>query len=227
MMSFVALELFHGAVRAWPDLTGGTSGIAGVPRPETIDLLGLHLGFQSSSSIYWLTLVLAAITMALALLLTGGAFGLRLRAIAASERLAESAGVSVFRHRMFILALSAGLLGLCGPLEVSFSRLASPSNFELGVAIDWLVFAAVGDRFGAYGPAAVAAVLVTLTQIVFTELGVYRVILYGLILIVTVAAPRVSWPARPARAKLRPAEGDARPASAAESRTPRSIQERL
>jgi branched-chain amino acid transport system permease protein len=186
MMSFVLLEMFQGALRQAPSVTGGQSGIAGVPRPGPIALGPLTLSFDGTTDFYWLVLVLALAALAFAICLNASKTGLRMKLIASSERLAESAGVSVFRHRLAVLGSSAFILGLCGPFVASFTRLASPSSYALDVSIDWLVYAAVGARFGAFGPAAVAVALVALTQVVFTQIGIYRMVLYGLILILAV-----------------------------------------
>lgn len=186
MMSFVLLEMFQGGLRQLDPVTGGQSGISGVPRPETIDVGTLHIDFNLTENFYWLTLALALATLAFAVWLASSRVGLRLKLIASSEKLAASAGVSVFSHRLAILGSSAFILGLCGPLVATFTRLASPSSYALGTSIDWLVYAAVGARFGTFGPALVAVVLVALTQIVFTQMGIYRVVLYGLILILAV-----------------------------------------
>ncbi|MGE4239071.1 branched-chain amino acid ABC transporter permease [Ramlibacter sp.] len=186
MMSFVLLEMFQGLLRQADDYTGGQSGISGVPRPGTIALGGWEIDFSKTENIYWLTLVLTLLTLGFVVWLTGSRTGLRLKLIAASEKLAESAGVSVFKHRLAILGSSAFILGVCGPLVATFTRLASPSSYSLHISIDWLVYAAVGARFGTYGPALVAIVLVALTQIVFTQMGIYRVVLYGVILILAV-----------------------------------------
>jgi branched-chain amino acid transport system permease protein len=149
-------------------------------------LFGVTASFNSTASLYWLALVLTVVMLFLPVHIRGSAFGLKLKAIAASEKLAESAGVSVFKYRLIILALSSLLLGLCGPIIAASTRLASPSNYGLDAGIDWLVYAALGARLGPFGPAIAAAVLVTLTQVVFTQIGVYRLILYGLLLILTV-----------------------------------------
>ena len=186
MMSFVLLEMFQGLLRQVDTVTGGQSGISGVPRPESIDIDGTVIDFSTTQNMYWLTLALAFGTLVFVVWLSSSRAGLRLKLIAASEKLAESAGVSVFRHRLAILASSAFILGLCGPLVATFTRLASPSSYSLHISIDWLVYAAVGARFGTFGPALVAVVLVALTQIVFTQLGIYRVVLYGVILILAV-----------------------------------------
>jgi branched-chain amino acid transport system permease protein len=186
MMSFVLLEMFQGLLRQAASVTGGQSGIAGVPRPGAIGLGPLSISFDGTTGFYLLTLVLAVATLAFCILLDASKTGLRMKLIASSEKLAESAGVSVFTHRLAALGSSAFILGLCGPLVASFTRLASPSSYALDVSIDWLVYAAVGARFGAFGPAAVAVALVALTQIVFTQIGVWRFVLYGLILIAAV-----------------------------------------
>ena len=160
-------------------LTGGSSGIAGVPIPA---ILGHQLSFADLE-----IFCVAAVVVTLWLLRNlsksswGGAFALLKRGPAA----AQSAGISIYRTKLTVYFLSSVLAGFAGAIFPQIDGTVGPTSFPLSQAILLLAGPVVGGLGGMLGPVAGMAVLL-LIPVAFSGLAQYSLLIYGLALIVVV-----------------------------------------
>jgi branched-chain amino acid transport system permease protein len=107
---------------AW--LTRGANGVTGIPRP-------LHAQFTGHYDLFYLMLVLAAVTLVYVGLerVRRSPFGRVLRAIREDEVVAAVAGKPVFRFKVQAFALGAGVAGLAGILFAHYLAYVEPNMF--------------------------------------------------------------------------------------------------
>jgi branched-chain amino acid transport system permease protein len=117
-----------------------------VPPP---DLLGLPLtqGWQ----LYYLCLAVLALVVLAAINLVRSPTGRALVAIRDSEISAQSLGVSLFRYKTAVFALSAGITGLAGALLAHRMRFISPDAFNFLLSIQLLLMVVVGGLGSIHG----------------------------------------------------------------------------
>lgn len=147
-------------------LTGGPVGLFGVT---------LRIG----------TPALFVIAIAVALLLSQlerRSLGRSLLVLRIDEQLARAVGVEVVRQRNFIFALSASLGALAGALNTIATSSVAPTGFSFDLIVTGLTMAVVGG-VGSWLGAAIGTVIVVWFPQVFSFVGAYRSIVYGVMVV--------------------------------------------
>lgn len=171
----VASEVFN----AWSSLTGGPSGLYGIPNAS---VLGLQ--FDTPYKMYWLSAAVMVIALAAAAALVKTHVGRALRAIRADEMVAASCGIDVAKYKRRILAISAALAGAAGALYAYFTSFISPESFGLDLSVLVVAMAVIGGLGSTRGAVIGAAFLVLFPE--FTrQYGEWRDLIYGLVLFAT------------------------------------------
>jgi branched-chain amino acid transport system permease protein len=162
------------------DLTGGPSGLVGIPAFEVAGF-----AFDTQTRMYYLVLALSVV---LVVLLEGGmrlGFGRALKAVRSDQLAAAALGVNVGRHKVIALCISAALASLSGSLYAFNFHFLSPEivsttrSFEM---IAMLVLGGEGTLIGGFFGSLVLTLLPTLVQ----DLAVYKTAVEGAILVVIV-----------------------------------------
>ncbi len=113
--------------------TGGTNGLTNF---ETF--LGMDFNSaQTKLSMYYLTVVVLAAVVALAIWLTGSRLGKILVAIRDGENRVRFLGYNPVTFKMFVYSLSAALAGLAGMLFVLQEGIVSPAQMGIVPSIEW------------------------------------------------------------------------------------------
>ena len=170
--------IVDGAATEWRGLTGGATGIAGIPGPfdgiagalpET--LAGLHG-----------TAALACLCCAAGLAgfgwLRRSPLGLAMAALAAAPAAARSVGVQAVRVRTAAFVIAAGAAGVAGGLQAGLTGFIAPSSFPFSQSILFLLVVMVGGAGSTAGPLA-GAVLVGLLPELLSGLAEYRQLVFG------------------------------------------------
>jgi branched-chain amino acid transport system permease protein len=168
------------------ELTGGPSGLPGVPRLTVGSFI-----FDGDAEYYYLVWGVVLLLIGLSLNIVNSRVGRALRALHASEAAAESIGVDASRLKLQVLVLSAAYASVAGSLYVHYMQFVSPHAFDFGVSVRLVVMAAVGGLasvWGApFGAAAVMLVTVLLREalplVIPNASGEHITIFYGLVLI--------------------------------------------
>jgi branched-chain amino acid transport system permease protein len=176
----------HLAFVEFKDITGGPSGLPGVP---PFALLGF--AFDSDTKRYYLTTGAALLTLVVARNVVNSRIGRALRSIHGSEVAAETLGVDTARHKLQVFALSAGMTSVAGSLYAHHLALVSPAAFTFVASVEFLVMAAVGGLASVWGAPFGAAAITILTEAIRRAMphllshasGEHEVIAYGLILV--------------------------------------------
>lgn len=143
----------------WRNLTGGQSGIPGVP-PLAIGRFALDTHIRLYCLV-WGMVYLATVASAN---LMHSRSGRALRAISSSELAAETAGINAGRYKLQVFVLSAGLASLAGSLFVHNLSFANPEPFDFAYSIELVVMAVLGGLGNIWGPVVGAATITVLGE---------------------------------------------------------------
>lgn len=166
------------------NLTNGTFGISGIPRPR---FLGSDL--SSIEGMATLSLATAGLCGVLAWLLLSSPWGRLLKAIRDDELAARSLGKRVRLAKVQAFAVSSGLVAVAGVLYASYVGYLDPSSASLNESILMLSVVIVGGGGNQRGPIVGALVILLIPEALrFMALGDaaaanLRLGVYGLLLI--------------------------------------------
>lgn len=167
----------------WRDLTNGSLGIAGIPRPE---LLGIAL--TTERFLLVALLFLGAVWGASHLIVTSS-FGRVLKAIREDEHAIQVFGYRAVRFKLTIFVISAGMAAVAGSLLASYLTYIDPSSFTLLESVFILAIIILGGLSNLSGSVLGAALLVLLPEALRfvgfpAEIaGHMRQLVYGVLLI--------------------------------------------
>jgi branched-chain amino acid transport system permease protein len=175
----------------WIQLTGGYSGVVGIPLPDPILIPWIgSIGFQTMAAQYYLVLAFLLLTLLVVHRLVYSLLGLSFMAIRNNEVLAEAVGVNTFAGKVLSFVISNFFAGLAGGLYASLVGSISPSTASIEMTFNWLIWLLIGGVATLAGPIVGAfAIPLIMEHLQFLEL--YRMILFGVLLIVVIIyAPR-------------------------------------
>lgn len=168
-------------------LTGGPSGLSGIPR---LSLGGLSIG----SDIEFFYLVWAVVFLLLLGVhnLVNSRVGRALRAIHESEHAAETSGIDTAKLKLQAFVFSALLAGLAGGLYAFYVTFISPSPFSFHTSVQFVLMAVIGGLGTFWGPLLGVSLVVALGEFLRWAVpliipgagGEYQIIFFGLILVV-------------------------------------------
>lgn len=164
----VQLVLVH-----WEPVTGGTSGLRGVPG---VSIAGYAL--TGNLQHYYFLLVWCALALGLALRVRSSKLGRAMLALRDSEIAAEAAGVDTIKVKMLAFAMSSMYAGVAGGLYVSTINYVSPDLFSNAQAVLFFTMLVVGGTGSAVGAVIGTAVLTALPE-VLRFLKEWYLVLYG------------------------------------------------
>jgi branched-chain amino acid transport system ATP-binding protein len=155
----------------WRDLTGGSSGLVGIPAP-----------FATGG-----TALLACAFCALALVgfavFVRSPLGLAMQATASAPSAASSIGIRPLPVRTIAFVLAALAAGLAGGLQAALTGFIAPSSFPFSQSILFLLVVVVGGAGRTLGPLIGSAVVVLLPELL-SDLAEYRLLVFGSALLI-------------------------------------------
>lgn len=177
---FVATAVFIN----WAEVTGGASGLPGIPTAELF-------GVAAEGRAAFLVVSTAALLVACVgfWLLMRSPFGRIIHAIREDEQAVVAAGKDVFRAKVSVSALSGAFAGIGGGVYAAFLSYIDPSQFDIHVSVLFLTMLVVGGARtlagSIIGPFLILALpqALALIDIPSTVLGPLRQLGYGLLLV--------------------------------------------
>jgi branched-chain amino acid transport system ATP-binding protein len=167
----------------WAALTGGWNGLMGIAMPQAF---GSEF---SEREVAFLVLVLTILALLFYARLTQSPWGHAMRAVRDSETAGLSIGLNPTLLRTTAFAVSAVAAGIAGGVFASLNNFISPESFPFFQSILFLLVVMVGGADTVLGPL-IGAVVVVLLPELLSFLAEYRLLLFGvLILLVLRLAP--------------------------------------
>ena len=109
-------------------------------------------------------------------------YGQYWKAIRDADRLIETLGVDLFKHKMLNFAICAFFSGICGSIYAPFIGIITPHDFSLDFVFFVIMYAVVGGGENFWGPIIGVLVLSVVGEFL-RGLGQYELFCYGIILV--------------------------------------------
>jgi ABC-type branched-subunit amino acid transport system permease subunit len=168
----------------WVEVTRGPLCITGIPKPR----LG-GLAITTLPGYYWLALGALAVVALLYRRLTTFRLGRAFHAVRDNEPLAGAAGIDPLKYRLLAFTVSAALAGAVGALYAHYLSVMCPEEMTIGLTVNLLVIVFLGG-VGSLRGVLVGAVLFTALPEVLRLAPTWRLVIYGvLLLLVVVRSP--------------------------------------
>jgi branched-chain amino acid transport system permease protein len=150
----------------WQSLTGGSTGIFNILRPNPIVIPGiLNITFSSKVDFYYLMLVLMLISLFILYIVENSRIGLTLRGIQQADTLAESVGINTTGFKVLAFSIGSFFAGLVGGFYPHYISAINPDSFGFLFTIYILIYMTVGGDKRFIGPILGAFVLTILPEV--------------------------------------------------------------
>jgi branched-chain amino acid transport system permease protein len=188
-------------------LFGGAQGIQKIPN---ISIAGQE--FVKPEHLYYFILAGCLLAFFISRRLRDSRLGRQWMAIREDEDVAEAMGINLVKTKLLAFAIGAGFAGLAGAIFAPKLSAIFPHSFNLIVSINVLCLIIVGGMGSLPGVVVGALILVGMPELLreFTE---YRLLLYGVLLIVMMnIRPEGFWPSEVRKRELRAGSEEPSPA---------------
>jgi branched-chain amino acid transport system permease protein len=190
------------------NITGGPSGIAGIP-PFSV----AGYSFDSDTRMFYLVWALVAVALVLSANLVRSNRGRILRAMHGDQVGARSLGLHVTRAKVAVFVISACMASVAGSLYASYFRYLSPDQVGSSESLTIITMLAIGGMGTLFGPL-IGVALLTYLPLVSQSFANYSMLVTGILLVVFlrylpagiwgavlegVARARTGWPGLSAR----------------------------
>jgi branched-chain amino acid transport system permease protein len=182
-------EVLRLTISNTPGYTRGMLGLAVKPLP---DMFELDFSRAALLPYYYLLLILVVIIFAIAAWMVNSKIGLSFKAIREDQLATETLGLSATKYKLINFTTACFFTGLIGAFYAHYIGILTPDATEFGVprTVEVLTIAYVGGRGTLWGSILAAFVLIGFQEY-FRELGAWRLVLYGALLIaVMIYAPK-------------------------------------
>jgi branched-chain amino acid transport system ATP-binding protein len=202
-------------------LTGGQNGIMGITGPSL-------MGVQGERAMALLAIITAGLALAAYAWLSRGTWGAGLRAVRDAETASESIGLNPLALKTVAFALSALCAAAAGAIFAPLSGFVTPHTFGFVQSILFVLVVMLGGAGSVVGPL-VGAVIVGLLPELLSGLEEYRLLFFGVLLLVVlwVAPDGVAGLVRRLRLRLWPVALPPVPALAESSAAVLPVRTRL
>jgi len=170
----------------WDGLTGGNVGLLGIPAPASIPfpIIG-EISFAGQIGQYYLVLSFLMLFLFIMYRLVHSLLGLSFMAVRNNEVLAETVGINAFANKLLSSVIADFLVGVTGGIYAVLMGSISPTTASFNLTFFWLAYLIIGGVATLAGPI-VGAVLVTFLVEYMYSIGEYRLVAFGLALIVAI-----------------------------------------
>jgi branched-chain amino acid transport system permease protein len=159
------------------NITGGPSGIAGIP-PFSVG----GYSFDTDTRVFYLVWVLVAVALVLSVNLVRSNRGRILRAMHGDQVGARSLGLHVTRAKVAVFVISACMASVAGSLYASYFRYLSPDQVGSAQSLTLITMLAIGGMGTLFGPL-VGVALLTYLPLVSQSFANWSMLATGVLLV--------------------------------------------
>ncbi len=164
------------------DFTNGSQGVVGIDKPI---LFGLEM--RSGTHFYYMIFIFVVVIAFVANRLNHSRIGRAWVAMREDEDVAEMMGINTTMYKLLAFGSGAMIGGLAGAIFSAWQGSIFPDNFNLQVSINVLSLIIIGGIGSIPGVIVGAVALIALPDIL-RQFSDYRMLLFGLLLIVMMVA---------------------------------------
>lgn len=173
-------EITRLVLENWNDFSFGPSGIANIPRPG---FFGIDMSLQQVTNyIYFLMIGLTVLTIFVVNRLENSRIGRAWVALREDEVACQAMGINTTRTKLTSFALGALWAGLAGVMFAAKTTFINPASFTVWESILVLCIVVIGGMGSSIG-VLVGAVIIILLPEYLRAFSEYRLLLFGLILV--------------------------------------------
>jgi len=163
---------------------GGWDGIFNI-RPPVLSLGGLQVDFASRTAYYYLALVMCTLIVFTIYRIVRSRTGMIYWSIHENETLAAHVGIDVLKHKVVAFTVACFFAALTGALYAHYHTYINPKTFDIWKSEFALVHIIVGGLNTVAGPI-YGAVVLTVVDELLRATEYFRVIFFGVVVILTV-----------------------------------------
>ena len=173
-------EIVRILILNWTFLTRGPLGIPNIPLPKIF-------GISFSNYIYFYYLIMAAAVLVVFIIrrIYYSKIGRAFVAIREDEVAAAAMGMNVYGYKILSFTIACFFAGIAGSMYAHFSRYISADQFAIAESFNIMTMLVVGGQGSIIGPIAGSFLLVLVPEL-FRFLEQFRMLLYGIILVLVV-----------------------------------------
>lgn len=166
------------------EITGGALGLFGFRRLAIgpLNLTDPLTYFLVASGILLIVLIFLAYVRS-------SRFGYALESIRQNPHLAQSLGISVFREKLKVLALSAPVAALGGAMCLPYVQIVTPEVMSVIRTVDAMLAVLIGGTALLFGPVIGAVIFTVLPQMMHLDANVKMLVFSSLIIFVMIVVP--------------------------------------
>ncbi len=185
-MATVAMSIAStGLATSWSELTGGFSGIAGIP---ALRVGGLIL--KGSGNLYWVSWLLAGCWLIVFTRLMNSRFGLALRTTALDQEMAQSLGINTHIYKVAAFCIASVNAAMAGSLLAHLLTFVSPETVSFGVVVQMFMMLFIGGLGNNPGVILGAIVVIGLPQLLAFAKDYFDTIYGILMVVILITRPR-------------------------------------
>lgn len=172
-------QLTNVILGAWSSVTGGFSGMFGIPNPPPIG----PFSFANPLVYYYFVLIVLAVVLGIRHVCSSGSrFGRALTILGEDEVLASAIGVPSTPYRLAAFAISSAIGGVAGSLNAHFIQGISPPDVAPIVSVFILVMVMAGGIGTLSGPVIGAVILTAIPEFLRAS-AQWSMFVYGVFLV--------------------------------------------
>jgi branched-chain amino acid transport system permease protein len=178
LLTFAFGEIVNLILQDWVSLTGGNSGLYGIPK---FSILGFRL--TAVHHYYVVALIFAAISFAVLWSIEKSDIGAILDSLNENEMVSQSLGGNALAWRIAAFVVSAFVAGIAGGIYAFYIGFLSPDPFGFRTLVDLIVMNVIGGPSTVLGPLLGAIIVVPLPELL-REARQYQLLVYGVFLMI-------------------------------------------
>lgn len=177
----IGFALFFALVlQNWPSVTGGGTGLKGVPKPDFF-----FFTVETRRELYYMLLVFCALATWFYTSVANSKYGKSMIAIKFNEVAAELLGIDVVRRKVLAMGLGCGLAGLSGALVGYTIGVVTPAQFLYSAGLTFILILILGGSGTVLGVGIGSVVMVFLPK-VLEPMKFWSTAVYGILVAVCI-----------------------------------------
>ncbi|MFC3073396.1 branched-chain amino acid ABC transporter permease [Shinella pollutisoli] len=187
MITISLSEAVRLAILNGGSLTGGATGITGIPVPGELSLFGLVLipdfaSVNTHRAFYFLSAFLLLASILLVWRLMASRLGRVFASLQQGQELSQSLGINITKYRLIAFSVSCFLGGIGGAFFAAMQQSIYPGSFVVADSISFTLYCFLGGLAYVAGPI-VGAFLLTIAFQLLHEFQQYQQLVYALLMI--------------------------------------------
>lgn len=188
MLTLAFSQMVYAIADRWTEVTGGSNGLAGIPRPR-LEVAAFQFLFEDATARYFLVLVFFVLSFAALTWVVRSQFGHALVGIRENETRLRAVGYNTTRFKLIAFVIAGIFAGVAGVLYAGFNRFVSPNEMYWTASGQVLIMVIIGGSGTLIGPALGAGLILILQNIVSSSTERWPTIM-GLVFVFFVFAAR-------------------------------------